>query len=28
MPEQTDNNVIPFNEFNNPDGPPQAGGNE
>ena len=28
MPEQTDNNVIPFNEFSNPDGPPQAGGNE
>jgi len=25
MPEQIDNNVIPFNEFNNPDGPPQAG---
>tara|TARA_R110000824_G_scaffold119346_6_gene273413 strand:- start:13209 stop:13988 length:780 start_codon:yes stop_codon:yes gene_type:complete len=25
MPEQIDNNVIPFNEFSNPDGPPQAG---
>ena len=25
MPEQIDNNVIPFNEFSNPDGPPQVG---
>ena len=25
MPEQIENNVIPFNEFSNPDGPPQAG---
>ena len=25
MPEQIENNVIPFNEFSNPDGPPQVG---